>query len=317
MSAWLGLLVVGALGLPHAMALDRVRPAVGATIWLSTLALRALVTVFAVMFAVMYVPATELFSALTHWCWHSVLPLLSSHLMVNGHVVGDAAVLAPSAAAGWSVAAVGFGLVRATLAVRRWLSGTARPGGPDGALIVGDGSVLVAAAGLARPRVVVSAGALLALDDAELTASLEHERGHIARRHRFVLLVAELCRALARFLPGTRRTMKELRYHLERDADAWAIARRPDRLALARAICKAAGALPRASVTTLGGGSATRRVGQLLHQGAPSPSERLAPILALVLVALVLGIAALAPAAAQAGVAQFDIAATLPTHCVD
>lgn len=317
MNAWLWGLVAGGLALPHALALDRVRPAVGAMIWLCALALRALVTVFAVMFFVLYLPATELFLALTHWCWHSVLPLLSGHLLVDGHVVGDAAVLAPSAAVVWSIAAVGFGVARATVAVHRWLACAARSGGPQGSLIVGEGRVLVAAAGLARPRVVVSAGALLALDDAELAASLEHERGHIARCHRFVLLVGELCRALARFLPGTRRALAELRHHLERDADAWAIAHRSDRFALARAICKAAGALPSPSITALGGGSATRRVGQLLHQAAPSPSERLAPLLAGGLLMLALALLALAPAAARAGVGWLDVASALPRHCVD
>jgi len=61
--------------------------------------------------------------------------------------------------------------------------------------------VLVAAAGLRKPRVVVSAGALLNLDDEELAASLDHEHGHIVRRHRYVLVAAELCRALARLFP--------------------------------------------------------------------------------------------------------------------
>ena len=62
---------------------------------------------------------------------------------------------------------------------------------------VADGELLVAAAGLRRPRVLVSAGALLALDDDELEASLEHERGHIARRHRYVLVVSELSAYIA------------------------------------------------------------------------------------------------------------------------
>ncbi|HEV2753114.1 MAG TPA: M56 family metallopeptidase [Solirubrobacteraceae bacterium] len=315
MSAWLGMLVAAALGVPHRLALDRVPPVAGAAIWLCALALRALVAAFAVVWFVIYAPATELFAALTHWCWHSVLPLLSSHLLVDGHVVGDAAVLAPTAAVAWSVVAVGVGLARATLAVRRWVAGAARPGGPQGSLIVGDGGVLVAAAGLIRPRVVVSAGALLALDDRELAASVEHERGHIARHHRFVLLASELCRALARFLPGTRRATAELRHHLERDADAWALARHPDRVALARAICKAAGALPSPSLAALGGGSATRRVGQLLHQPTSSPSawERLAAVLTVGMLALVLVLLALG----LATVAQLDVGAALPRHCVD
>jgi beta-lactamase regulating signal transducer with metallopeptidase domain len=118
-----------------------------------------------------------------------------------------------------------------------------------------------------RPRVVVSAGALVALDDEELSASLEHERGHIARGHRYVLLLAELAGALGRFLPGSRSAARELLFQLERDADRFALAHRQDPAALASAICKAAQHEPPRGVTLAlgGGGVVTRRVRQLLE----------------------------------------------------
>lgn len=55
---------------------------------------------------------------------------------------------------------------------------------PRESLLLADATVLVAAAGLRKPRVVVSAGALLNLDHEELAASLDDEYGHIVRRHR-------------------------------------------------------------------------------------------------------------------------------------
>jgi beta-lactamase regulating signal transducer with metallopeptidase domain len=131
---------------------------------------------------------------------------------------------------------------------------------------VGGDDVVLAAAGLARPTLVVSAGALARLDDAELAAAIAHERAHIRRRHRYVLLYAELCRVLGRPLPGTARAVRQLRFHIERDADRSAVRERADRLALASAICKAAtGATTRAGMAALGGDGTAARVRELLQ----------------------------------------------------
>lgn len=48
-----------------------------------------------------------------------------------------------------------------------------------------------------------------------------------------LLVAAEICRALARFVPGTAATISELRYHLERDADEYALRCRHEPTALA------------------------------------------------------------------------------------
>jgi Zn-dependent protease with chaperone function len=77
--------------------------------------------------------------------------------------------------------------------------------GPRNSLIVGGSDVLFAVAGLIQPRIVVSAGALASLDDDELAAGFDHEAGHIARRHRFVMLLALGLRALGRAVPGSGR----------------------------------------------------------------------------------------------------------------
>jgi len=182
--------------------------------------------------------------------------------------------------------------------------------GPSESLIVGGSNVFLAAAGIARPRVIVSAGALTALDDEELAAGLEHERGHIARRHRYVLVFAELSRGLARFLPGTRRAVQELRYHLERDADRWAVAHRHDPYALAAAICKAT--MPRSPrgpwVASLGGGDATRRVDELLGNGKGRPGPGLThglQAVAILLCCLAITLLASLPSTALAGIEQF------------
>lgn len=142
------------------------------------------------------------------------------------------------------------GVVRAARTVHRLLKRHALRPGPRESVIVGGAEVLLAAAGMRRPRVLVSAGALIALDDAELSAGPDHERGHIARRHRYLLVLAQLLYALGRLVPGSRQALRELSFHLERDADRWSLARRNDRQALARVITKAATSRPLAASTT-------------------------------------------------------------------
>jgi Zn-dependent protease with chaperone function len=300
-------LVLAALALPHLVRLDQASPAVGATIWLSALVLRALTALFAAIFVVLYLPTTALFTLVTHWCWHAVLPLFAAHLPLNGHALGDAAIIAPAVALALTALSAGVGLWRATRRVRQAVEQRLVGPGPRESLVVADGSILIAAAGLRRPQVIVSAGALLTLDDDELAASLEHEHGHIARRHRYVLVAAAFCRALGRWIPATDAAYRELLFWLERDADRYAVTRQHHPAALASAICKSAGAwAPGPPALALGGGPASRRVQVLLAEPQQS-SPRRAPLLRAIAISLavlaVSGIAAL-PAAAHAGIDQ-------------
>lgn len=302
---------MGAIALPHVVRLERVPPPIAVAIWGSGLALRALTGLAGALYLLAFLPQTALFAALTHWCWHTALPLLATHLGLDGHELGDTAVVMPSFFLAASVLWVAFGIVRAARSVRTLLERGAVGTGPANSVIVGGADVLVAAAGFSRPRVVVSAGALTAFDDEELAAGLAHERGHIARGHRFVLLCGELARGLARFLPGTRRALSELSFHLERDADHWALARRHDPFALASAICKAATPHPTLSscgVTALsGGGRVGERLAQLLDGRSPrlgSLRLRLLHVAASAMVLAAVGFAVLLPATAAAGLRQ-------------
>lgn len=318
MSLLLALLAGAAITMPHLLALDRAHPATAAVIWLAAVCVRALVALFVAVFLVFYVPTTALFALVTHWCWHTALPLMASHLGLNGHSIGDVALLAPVLALAVSLVSVSVALWRATRAVSAWVRRNSIGAGPQESVIVGEHDVVVAAAGLRRPRVIVSAGALMCFDDEELAASLAHERGHIARRHRFALVTAEVCRSLARLLPGTRRAVAELNFHLERDADRWALERKHDPIALASAICKAArppqgagGAL----LAALSGGAVTRRVRQLL-EGAAVPGRRGAlDVLAVSMVVLVVGLGAALPSATLAGIDVAGQSGSAMRHC--
>lgn len=275
------LIITAALLVPisaiHLMPLRRAAPSTATALWLSALGLRALVMLLLSFIAAVALPSTELFAAASRWCWHLVLPLLPSHLPVDGHRVGHAALALPGLGVVCAAGASAVGLTRATRLLRTALRRASLGTGPDGTVLVGGPEVTLAAAGLARPRVVVSTGALLALDEEELAAGLDHERGHIARRHRYVRLVAELCFAVGRLVPLARRALLELELHLERDADRWALGRRHNPVALASAICKAAGArhLSTPGFASLSGGNGLDlRLGELLEAGERSEPKR-------------------------------------------
>ncbi len=269
-------IVLVAIWAPHLARLTRVSSTIAVAIWVSVLALRALGVIFAIAFVVLFVPATEPYRAATRWCWHAILPFLAAHLGLSGQRIGDGAVIATIGVIVASVLSVLWAVWRTDRDVRAMVRTRTLGRGPEGSLIIAGSQVVVGVAGLSRHQIVVSAGALVTLDDAELAASLEHERGHVVRRHRYLLLFAEVCRALARFLPGSRAATRELAFHLERNADEYALAHQHDPLALASAICKAATSPARArpGVARLGGEGVAARLrilaGPQLHPSEPA-----------------------------------------------
>lgn len=306
MSVALALAAGLAISAPHLLQLEGAHAPSAAGVWLLALGLRALVAVYAAVFAIFFLPTTDVFGVVTHWCWHAGVPLFARHIGLSGHSIGDLALLAPVIGLAVSLTSVSLGLWRAARAISVWVRRTSIGPGPQRSLIVGENDIVIAAAGLRRPRVIISAGALTTLDDEELAASLAHEQCHIVRRHQLVLVFAEVCCALGRLLPGTRRAVHELVFHLERDADRWAVERRHDPRALASAICKAAQRRPAGgkALMTLGGGGVTRRVRQLLGAGtAAAPRRRRhLDLLATSMALLVLALGVALPSAASAGV---------------
>jgi hypothetical protein len=157
-----GLATIGivALVLPHALPLDRAAPALAAATWCAALAVRALSVVYLVLYAALFLSQTELFAALTHWCWETIFPLLAAHLGIDGSHVGGGAVVLPAVILAASVLSALWGLVRAARAVWAAVRRAVVGGGPPGSVVVGGPSVLLAAMGVARPRILISAGAL-------------------------------------------------------------------------------------------------------------------------------------------------------------
>ena len=217
----LALALLAGLAAPHLYDLRQASPRAAATVWLMALALRALVSVGGAAFFFVYAPRTGVYDAVAQWCWHEALPVVSEVLGFSGHSLPHAAVILPAIAVALSLLWLGLGLLTGWLAVRRLIA-RALGEGPLGITVVSDQRVVVAATGLGRGRIVVSAGALGALDERELEASLAHERGHLCRAHRPLTLLGMVLGALARPVPGTRTAERRLAFHLERDADEYA-----------------------------------------------------------------------------------------------
>ena len=284
-------LVLCAIALPHALRLDRAPAGFAAAIWLSALLLRALAAIGATVAIEVYLPVAGALEPFGAWCAGA----LSSHTITDALFAVPALVLAGSLVAG------ALSLLRAHRRVHTLLREHTVGAGPGGSVVLADGELLVAAAGR---RVVVSAGALMSLDDAELRAGLDHERGHIVLRHRYLLVAGELARAVARWTPGTAAAARELTFALERHADHYALSRRHEPAVLASAICKTARSSLGMPALSLGGGVVARRARLLLEADPDAKPPRPHPglvALAPLMVALALAGALILPFAAHAG----------------
>ncbi len=143
-----------------------------------------------------------------------------------------------------------------------------------------------------RSQIVVSAGTLALLDDAELAAVLAHERAHLRARHDLVLLPFS---ALARAFPGSRlarRAHSTVGLLVEMLADDQALRHRPAReLATALLRVGASGAVPAPSgapaAVPAPDGEMAARVARLLAPAPrlPAPANALICSAAAVLVA--------------------------------
>jgi Peptidase family M48 len=144
------------------------------------------------------------------------------------------------AAIGLAVTAMTLaGALRETAADRRFARSIracgARP--LDGAWIIPDERPLAFCAGLVKPRVYVSSGAVALLDEPALRAVLEHERHHAIRRDPLRLAAGRVVARALFFVPGLGELVRRQEALAELSADESAVAAAPaNRSALARAM---------------------------------------------------------------------------------
>jgi hypothetical protein len=120
--------------------------------------------------------------------------------------------------------------------LRRWLRAHAARR-HAGALVIQDERPRAFCAGLLRPHVYVSTGAVALLDDGALRAVLEHELAHARRRDPLRLACGRVLTGALRFVPGLGELHRRQQALAELSADECAIAAAPEnRSALARAM---------------------------------------------------------------------------------
>ncbi len=218
---------------------------------------------------------------------------------------GAIAVLA-LAVLGLLVVAAGVrGLVRELRAEWRFRRVVAicEPGRIRGAWIVEGARPQAFCAGLVRPRVFLSLGALELLDARELNAVLAHERHHASRRDPLRLAYGRVLADALFFLPFVRVMVERQRALAEIGADEAAVLEAPgNRSALASAMLSFA-----ESGDTGGSGVAPDRVDFLLGRDA----RRRLPLLLWVGVAVVL-LGSMASAALAAQGAAGSLTLKLP-----
>jgi Zn-dependent protease with chaperone function len=124
-------------------------------------------------------------------------------------------------------------------------------------------------------RVVVTTGAVAALDAEELAAVLAHERAHSAGRHDIVLASVRLLTAAFPWSSLLRTAAQQLSRLVEMRADEVAVTRHR-RIALARALVAMASASPVIPAHAVGatGGDAMARLGRLLDPPARLSTTR-------------------------------------------
>jgi len=138
------------------------------------------------------------------------------------------------------------------------------------------------------PMIVLSAGVVAELDDAELAAVVAHERAHLAERHHLFLLAFVAWQRALPMVPATRRALTTVHDLIEMRADDRA-ATIAGRVVLAQAIVRigTAVAVPSGALAIHGGVTATR-VARLVDPPRPLPraakAAALASALALLLV---------------------------------
>jgi beta-lactamase regulating signal transducer with metallopeptidase domain len=178
--------------------------------------------------------------------WH-VTPHAASHqisilgqkLSYPAANLGAVAVLILAIVGLVVVGAAALGASREVLAARRFSRRMATETSrlSNGALVFEDPRPRAFCAGLLRPHVYVSTGAVALLDEPALDAVLEHERHHADRRDPLRLASARVMARALFFLPGYQALVDRQRRLAELGADEHAMIAAPgSRSALARAM---------------------------------------------------------------------------------
>jgi bla regulator protein blaR1 len=212
----------------------------------------------------------------------------------SAHLIGLLAGLALAAVLLIMQGCAGYEVVRARRRHRALLSLVAHgePSVPGALVVDHPAAAAYCVPGVRSAKVVVSAGTLALLDQAELAAVLAHERAHVRERHDLVLLPFTSLRQVFPRLGLVARSLEAVKLLIEMTADDRAGRHRAPR-ELATALLRFAAAHPAdAPSGALAAGSADpgpvlARVSRLVDPVRPHPAARPIVLSAAALIAVV------------------------------
>ena len=184
------------------------------------------------------VHATALGGALSAAIGACVLRLRATYATPGGAAAAAAGLTLSAAVVAWTALAAAGHLRAARRQAARHTQTARLVGQPDVALnavLVEHSQPAAYCVAGRQPTVILTTGALLALDPGQLDAVLAHERAHLAWRHHRLLAMARISRRVLPFLPLMRDTEAQVERLVELHADD-AAARTRDPRSLATAL---------------------------------------------------------------------------------
>lgn len=234
----------------------------------------------AVMLAILAIAAPFMLT------WASARPggmTVTSHATPSMTVAGGAGLLLAAAVLAWAAGCVACGLAgarRERAGHAAFLHAAGRPDHVLGAVILDHDAPAAYCLPGRGHRIVVTAGALAALDASQLRAVIAHERAHLRGRHHLLVGTASALSRAFPFVPLLAEAGSQVAMLAEMAADDQAARRhRPGDLAAALDTLAAAGS--RAAALTAGGPAAIIRIQRLLTpRPPPAPPVRIARLAA-------------------------------------
>jgi Peptidase family M48 len=217
------------------------------------------------------VHATALGGGLSHLIGACVLRLRETYAAPGGAAAaGIGLTLAGAIAAHAAITAVSHLRAVRRQALRHAQAArlVGRPEPALGALLVDDVRAAAYCVAGPYPTVIMTTGALRALDPDQVNAVLAHERAHLARHHHRFLAVARIGRQMLPFIPLMRDTATQVTRLVEMHADDAATSDRDTRpLAVALVVLATSGSP--APALAAGATDTVQRIERLLSKAEP------------------------------------------------
>ena len=261
-------------------------------------------------------PFTTNLAAILSAC---LMALERGYATPGGTGVAMAGVVLSVAVAARSLGCLTVGLARSARERARHaeaLGFVARASGHLGAVVLDHATPAAYCLAGRRRRIVVTSGALAALDETQLDAVLAHERAHLAGRHHLVVGAAAALRRAFPRVPLFVRAETEIARLVELAADDVAAVRH-GRLAVASAMVAVASGDAPSMAMAAGGGAALERVHRLLGPARPlGLGTLLAGLAACGALVVLPALAAASPALAAGRMGSCPMATTAPTFAM-